>query len=1489
MTNTRYFPEQVGHYQYRDLIGIGGFAAVIRCYDEKLDSIVTIKALLPKWAENKDISSRFLQEARLLRRVRSEFVVTVHDIGELEDGRPFFVMEYADRGSLQSRLDSYAPDKFNDNSSIQTLIDTLANGLASLHQTGIVHRDIKPDNILLQSLSGNIQASRGVTKIQSDLIEDDEKILIGDLGLAKNTLLDIENLEVASATIIGGSAGYQAPEQTKNTGTISPATDIYAATALFWRLFSNLPPPDHASIGNTLKNVKAPWREIFEKGLALDPMDRYSSIEEWQQAINRALIETSEDDLVIPPQGFSNLMTIPCPYKGLASYQPEDADYFCGRESLVDTLIKRLNRQPILVVGGPSGSGKSSLVRAGLIPAVNNGALPGSEKWRILLFTPGIDPLGELHYQIYKGVKTPEHTLEALRQNPALARHMGENQTPVLLCIDQFEELFTLCQNKQDQQDFIDALSAFLDPADSQAHLVIAVRADFYGNCAMFPWLASKITDNQVLVGPMARNELRQAIEKPAQHAGLALENGLVEAILDETNDDAGSLPLVAHALVETWSRRRHNTLTIDGFRATGGVAGAIAQSADTIYDHDLNKEQQTAMRRLLLQLVTPGEGAADTRRRITLTSLYLDKQSKLMHQLVDKLTEARLLTVDDNSVEVAHEALIRTWPRFRTWIEEDRENIQHRMRIDRSAREWNKANRDPDLLYRGTPLTLAMEWKQKHGNTLSQTGKEFLEQSYNTQQQAIIETRLKKERANRIRRVAIGALASLTIVALIASFIALLALRTSQENEKRAELASQESNERFVRSLATSSANLVKEDPLAALILAAESNVRSNQPSIEARSLLVNSRESLASATIIPFGSPISVGDALSATINAKGDLIASGSRDGNIQLWSHKTGRLINNLQRHQAGVQTMMFSPDNHWLASGDLSGRVYLWDVSEPQKKSIPQEVVTLNGEIWAIDFSHDGKQLAIASEDGTAKLVNLGTSHHEKDKVLTQINGGLNAISISPNNKLVVAGGGGGVIESWDFETGATAWKTTIPSLAAIRETRYSPNGELLSACNDYNVELINPLNGVLFNPKPFTKGAENMLQSPRGCLFSADSKLLLSGAHDGKIHLWNIALQQLSFITSLGHKSGIEVLASNQDGRHLITLGQDHKLRRWLYKPDSPVTQLLGQQKGGMSAFALFPDGSKLATIGNQDKVNIWSVKNGPGLVKTLNSGQTSNLQSVAISHNAEMLAAGDKVGNIILWHLNESGPPISIKAHDTDIYSLSFNPDSTLLASGGTDGKVHLWKTKEYRKFGKPFGKVMERHLGGITKLTFSPDGKELAVASMSGLIKFWNTDKQTKNAEIQADDNTIWSIAYNHDGKQFVTSSDDEIVVIRSRDTMKILGVLSGHDSGATDAKYSPDGKTLLTSTRDGKLRLWDMASMNQIGEPLLQHKKSVWQVEWLLDSQHFISAGMDGDLFVWNILSIPKACFLAKDAFDQSQIARFLGKDASLRACP
>ena len=274
-----------------------------------------------------------------------------------------------------------------------------------------------------------------------------------------------------------------------------------------------------------------------------------------------------------------------CPYKGLAAYQLDDARYFCGREALIDELVRRLQLHQVLVVGGPSGSGKSSLVRAGLLPALRDGVLPGSEHWNIVVMTPGRDPLHELCTalgvpaelrQRASGDAAPERDPARLRE---LIASCGLNDRNILIFVDQFEELFTLAQEPQ-RAGFFALLAAVTDLAHSRVKLVVAVRADFYGACAQVPWLAGRITNNQVLVGPMTRTELQRAIAEPARLAGLYLEQGLVEAILEEAGSETGSLPLMSHALVETWVRRRGNTLTLEGFRAAGGVAGGGAAPA---------------------------------------------------------------------------------------------------------------------------------------------------------------------------------------------------------------------------------------------------------------------------------------------------------------------------------------------------------------------------------------------------------------------------------------------------------------------------------------------------------------------------------------------------------------------------------------------------------------------------------------------------------------------------------------------------------------------------------------------------------------------------------------------------------------------------------------------------------------------------------------------------------------------------------------------
>ena len=699
-------------------------------------------------------------------------------------------------------------------------------------------------------------------------------------------------------------------------------------------------------------------------------------MESWRSAAHAALAQTTANTHVTPVTDVE--IQVHCPYKGLAAYQPQDARFFFGRETLVDELLRRIQLHRILVVGGPSGSGKSSLVRAGLIPALSAGALLDSDKWRIALFTPGRDPLTELHYQLTKTQPAGPSgvALQDLLNHPTMARHLGTSDNsvePILLCIDQFEELFTLATESQ-RDKFIAALSAMTDPADSSVRIVIAVRADFYGSCAQIPWLAERITRNQVLVGPMTKPELRRAINEPARRARLYLENGLVEAVMDEAGNAAGALPLIAHALVETWIRRKDHTLTVEGFHDAGGVTGAISQTADAAYEHIFDPTEQTATKRLFLRLVNPGEATPDTRRLYPIANINEDSDPLVMQRVVERLTEARLLTVDDTNIEIAHEALLRTWPRLHAWIEESRDDLRMRQRISRAAAEWNNENRDSDLLYRGTPLLSALEWAEKNPDQLTKQEHAFLAASAETRQKAEAEAAERARRTRKIRRFAIALLSFLTVGATAASIVAYLKYREAQHNEKIASLATKQAKKRFARALGAAAYGRTDDDPLLALALAGEAVARATKepPAYDARAALMKARQILSKRGAFFIGSPIPAGDALAIALSPNGSILAAGQRNGEIYLIDTLTRHRIEpSLQGHSNGVRDLDFGPHGLKLASCGVDGTVRLWDVDgRPGRLGVT--LAKTNYVIMKVDFDNDGTRL-VSSGDRTVRM------------------------------------------------------------------------------------------------------------------------------------------------------------------------------------------------------------------------------------------------------------------------------------------------------------------------------------------------------------------------------------------------------------------------------------------------------------------------------------------------------------------------------------
>ena len=413
-------------------------------------------------------------------------------------------------------------------------------------------------------------------------------------------------------------------------------------------------------------------------------------------------------------------------------------------------------------------------------------------------------------------------SLAELRADPGSVRSIAESSDGLLIAIDQFEELFTLA-SPDDASTFLAVLAALVAPAASRVRIVMSIRADFYAECADHEWLARCISDNQVLVGPMRRAELRRAIEQPAARVGLRLEDGLTETVLDDAAAASGSLPLIGHALMETWLRRRGTLLTLEGFRAAGGVIGAMTQRADALY-RQLDPHEQEVARQLLLRLVNPGDGTPDTRRRVTWRELGDDP---VQRRVIDALAAARLVTVDDDRVEIAHESLIHGWPLLDGWIEQAREDLRTRARILRAAEEWDGQDRNPALLYRGSPLEAASDWAADHPGDLGPLETDFIAASEAALRAEIEAAEAEQHSRRRVRRAAVvrpRACSRSRRWWPVPPRSSRCSARSSTEQEAR---------DRAVRLLGTQSSAGSEVDPLLGIALASESIARSDRPPV--------------------------------------------------------------------------------------------------------------------------------------------------------------------------------------------------------------------------------------------------------------------------------------------------------------------------------------------------------------------------------------------------------------------------------------------------------------------------------------------------------------------------------------------------------------------------------------------------------------------------------------------------------------------------------
>jgi WD40 repeat protein/DNA-binding CsgD family transcriptional regulator len=514
-----------------------------------------------------------------------------------------------------------------------------------------------------------------------------------------------------------------------------------------------------------------------------------------------------------------------CPFKGLAPFEAADAPFFFGRERLIADMVARLVGATFLAIVGPSGSGKSSAVRAGLLPALAGGVLPGSEGWPQVLLRPGSGPTAALRKAMHDaarahGISLPDDATIAESRD----RLAGERR--LVIAVDQFEEVFTLCDVESERTAFIDSLVALADDPSARTHVLVAIRADFFGRCAAYPRLASLIGDGTILVGPPTGGEIERAIEAPARAAGLRVEPELTAELVRDVTGEPGALPLLSTTLLDLWARRDGRTLRSATYRQIGGVSGAVARLAEAAFAK-LSVEQQDVARGVLLRLASVGDGDVAVRRPVPRSELDADRDPDV-RRVLDVLADARLITVDGASIEVAHEALLRDWPRYVEWLEADREGRRLRDHLRAAAGEWQRAGEDQGELLRGARLAATLDWAAGHQVELNAVERRFLDACRTAAEQEVTRER----RTNRrLRGLLIGTV-GLLVVALVTGTFAFVQLDRAEREAGRAEDAAQVANEEAqraesaatvarARELTAASVSVLGEDPSLSKLLA--------------------------------------------------------------------------------------------------------------------------------------------------------------------------------------------------------------------------------------------------------------------------------------------------------------------------------------------------------------------------------------------------------------------------------------------------------------------------------------------------------------------------------------------------------------------------------------------------------------------------------------------------------------------------------------------
>jgi WD40 repeat protein len=1469
---------EIRGYRIDSLLAQGGFGQVYRAHQPAVDRQVAIKVIQPQYANQPAFIRRFEIEAQLIAQLEHPHIVPLYDFWRDPSGA-YLVMRLLRGGSLTDLLDRVGGPLPLDLAA--RLLEQISAALTVAHRNGIIHRDMKPANVLL---------------------DEDRNGYLADFGIARRLFaeddVDFERF---------GSPAYVAPEQV-SSDVVSAQTDIYSLGIILYEMLTGTLPfeapsqtlmlqqhltSEVPSLTAARPDLPEEANYVIRRATQRYPKDRYADALAMAQDFRRLV--SGRDNAATPAtpsrprsreaQGtvILNIAAVAQknPYKGLRAFQEADAVDFFGREAVVNRLVAKMRGSGIpahcIVLVGPSGSGKSSLARAGLLTALQRGGVPGSRTWFYAKMIPGAHPFTEFEETIARvATESPKGMGDILRAKPERIHTLIESLLPkngeFVLLVDQFEEVFNLVDDEAERNAFLDTLA--LLARHPRARLIVTLRADFYDRPLLHPAFGDLLRDCTEVVLPLSPIEMDAAIVKPAERLGVAFEPGLTTRMIQEVNAQPGALPLLQYVLYELFEHRNGEVLTARAYEAEGGVYGALARRAEVLYG-ELDAEGQAAAQRLFLRLVNVGDGVDDTRRRIT----QAEALSGLHALPVAKSAPRRLIELDRNDSPAADGSdaydnvpsgksyrtekdddlitttnLRRAAPASPTPIEQaqnrtlldlfgnarlltfDRDSvtrtptveIAHEALIRHWARlrEWIDANRAL-LRLRQQVVVSAAEWEAggRDAGYLARGGRLATFESLLTtdnislgdSERAYLDSSLRARSGDsrRRQRTLIG-LAAVALVAVVAAVVALFSQSEATRERDRADREARVSRSGELALLASTNA----DQPDLALLLSLEA--LNSADTATARTSLLNNLQASPRLETLLHGSNSA---ARVIAISPDGRWAAAGTGDGGIFVWSLANRAAEPRVLRgHVDAVNAVAFSPDGTLLASGGADRTVRLWDINT--ETQVGEALTGHTDAVWDVAFSPDGSLLVSGSQDTTLRLWDVAARTAVGDPLSAHTDI-VYAVAFSPDGTTIASGGADNLLYIWQLAEGE-AFGSLCEGRICVVPTAQQVRSAALEAHRNWVLDVA----------------------------YSRDGTLLASGGADGALIVWDAAEgYALTGGPIQAHQDWVRGVAFSPSGALVATASADNTLRLWEVVTRVPYDAPMSGHNDDVWGVAYAPDGT-MVSVGRDGRVIAWEGTRGGAIAIGQVLRQTEPLTAIARSADGTQLAIGLRRGdsNVIGIVVNAADGSLlyELRANAGQIIALAFTPDGAVIAIDDT-GELTRWDLAEAR--------VAPREIASLTfvpyTLALSPDGRYVAVGGDNPSVLVYALDGSTEPvATLNTQSLAAVALAFSPDGSTLAVGEDSGRLLTWAVEGWTALGapqVIFGEPVSAL--AYSPDGGLLAMGSRNGGLQIYDTATRQPAREPLLGHTDWITALAFY-DNGTLASTAQDRGARVWTV---------------------------------